>query len=283
MLKIICENAVGEQLDIVSEASPLEVISLDGFSDIDFTVHTTQNSGQDGETYTGAQAQKRNLVISGEIRDDFRTNRDKLYSFFQPRSQGTIYFYEDDNDAGRKAVYRTESIKIGDYGVVRACVISLICPDPKWYAEDQLTQLAAWQGKITFPLQLHPPFVVTTKTSSLIGIVHNDSSVALGLTVRFTATGEVVNPSLYDVNRQQLMQVNTTMHAGDIIIITTAEGNKRVFLTSGGLTTNINNRMAYPPVWLKAYQGDNLFRYNADSGIDSLSVSILSTPAYWGA
>ena len=73
------------------------------------------------------------------------------------------------------------------------------------------------------------------------------------------------------------------MHAGDQIVITTGDGNKRVKLISGGVTSNINNLMTYPPNWLQAQQGDNLYRYNADSGIGSLSVSILSTQAYWGA
>ena len=135
----------------------------------------------------------------------------------------------------------------------------------------------------TLSLRCRGRFVVTEKVNTLIGNVRNDSAVPMGLTVTFRASGTVVNPSLYDVNRQLLMQVNTTMHAGDQIVITTGDGNKRVKLISGGVTTNINNLMAYPPHWLQAQQGDNLYRYNADEGIDNLSVSIVSTEAFWGA
>jgi hypothetical protein len=148
---------------------------------------------------------------------------------------------------------------------------------------DQLTELAVWEGLIEWPLEIIAPFEVARKVNSLIGNVYNPSSVPMGLTVTFRASGTVVNPSLYDVNRQLLMQINTTMHAGDVIIITTGDGNKRVKLISGGVTTNINNLMAYPPHWLQAQQGDNLYRYNADEGIDNLSVSIVSTEAFWGA
>lgn len=283
-MQVICENPTGERISLISETSPVEIISLDGFSEADYTVSTSQNSGQDGENYTGSTAQKRNPVLTGNLKEDFRKNRDILYSFFQPRSQGTVYYYEDNSDSGRKARYYVEKIVVASSGIIRPVTISLICPDPRWYAlTDQLTDLATWQGLIEFPLEISPPFEVTTKINTLIGNVHNDSTVPLGLTVRFAATGEVTNPSLYDVNRQELLKVNTAMHAGDAITITTAEGNKRAQLTSGGVTSNINNLVAYPPVWLKAYQGDNLFRYNADSGIDSLSVSISTTQAYWGA
>ena len=160
----------------------------------------------------------------------------------------------------------------------------MICPDPKFYAlTDNLTELAVWEGLIEWPLEIIEPFEVTRKVNSLIGNVYNPSAVPMGLTATFRASGTVVNPSLYDVNRHELMQINTTMHSDDIITVTTGDGNKRVKLVSGGVTTNINNMMQYPPHWLQAQQGDNLYRYNADEGIDNLSVNIVSTEAYWGA
>ena len=249
----------------------------------DYEVTTSKNSGQDGENYTGATASKRNIVMALDVpKQRMDDTKDRLYSFFQPRSVGILYYYS--GNIARKTRYYVESIEPEESGLVRTITISLICPDPKFYAlTDSLTELAAWEGLIEWPLEIIEPFEVTHKANSLVGNVHNDNAVEMGLTVTFRATGTVANPSLYDVNRHSLMQINTTMHAGDVIIITTGDGNKRVKLVSGGVTTNINNLMNYPPVWLKAYQGDNLFRYNADSGIDSLSVSILSTQAYWGA
>ncbi|QNK41821.1 phage tail domain-containing protein [Caproicibacter fermentans] len=287
MKRVICENQLGAKIEFKYDGYPLRLADTSGFSAADYEVSTSKNSGQDGESYNGATAQKRNPIITAEIFRDYQAQREKLYSFFQPRTAGTVYYY--DNDVGRKAEYYVEKVEVEESGTVRAATISLICPDPKFYdLEDQLTQLATWQGRITFPLRIHPPFVVAEKMNTLIGNVHNGSAVPMGLTVRFSASGEVVNPSLYDVNRHDLMQIGTadqpmTMHIGDVIIITTGDGNKRVRLISGGATTNINNMMAYPPRWLQAQQGDNLYRYNADQGIDSLNVSILSTEAYWGA
>ena len=249
----------------------------------DYEVTTSKNSGQDGENYTGATASKRNIVMVLDVpKRRMDDTKDRLYSFFQPRSIGIFYYYS--GNIARKIRYYVESIEPEESGLVRTITISLICPDPKFYAlDDQLTQFAIWQGCIRFPLRITDPFKVTEKVNTLIGNVNNPSAVPMGLTVTFRATGTVTNPSLYDVNRQELMQVNTTMHAGDQIVITTADGNKRVKLFSGDVESNINNLMAYPPHWPQAQQGDNLYRYNADSGIDSLSVSILSTQAYWGA
>lgn len=515
-MKIVCENSRGEKVTF-GWFPPLWLASVDGLG-TDYNVYTSKNSGQDGENYNGSDAKMRNILIALDVdKADFLAQRNRLYSFFQPRSAGIFYYYE--GDEAKKIAYYVEKVEPGgtDNDPTRTITISLICPDPKFYAlQDDLTQLAVWQGKITFPLKfppqsnasgqsvtisvddsikdydkieitgatleigsgdkspdnpyaltgtasltvsdgggepqtialpaplyslsdgtadiyeivagqgtarvrsatydgsadeawtisstntvtvtyvipfapsavagsslscnrfpwlnnntsdiahmrqsggdgtnlivympktyltgwddawtdaqkiaalkswlaanpvvivyklatpqaitgtpIQPPiyhptavlsldagalalrcrgrFTVTEKVNTLIGNVRNDSAVPMGLTVTFRASGTVTNPSLYDINRQLLMQVNMTMHSGDQIVITTADGNKRVKLISGGATGNINNLMAYPPRWLQAQQGDNLYRYDADEGIDSLSVSILSTPAYWGA
>jgi hypothetical protein len=281
LIKIVCENYLGEKMTF-SRTPKMWIESVSGLG-ADYEVTTSKNSGQDGENYTGATASKRNIVMVLDVpkrrMDDMK---DHLYSFFQPRSVGILYYYS--GNIARKTRYYVESVEPEESGLVRTITISLICPDPKFYAlTDNLTELAVWEGLIEWPLEIIEPFEVTRKVNSLISNVVNPSAVPMGLTVTFRASGAVTNPSLYDVNRQELMQVSTTMHAGDQIVIMTADGNKHVKLISGGVTSNINNLMAYPPHWLKAYQGDNLFRYNADSGIDSLSVSILSTQAYWGA
>lgn len=286
---LICDNGKEEKLRFGNTA-PFWLVSVSGLGS-DFNVYTSKNSGQDGENYNGSDAQKRNIVLTLELSlRDYEKQLEKLYCFFQKDLPGTLTYAGGES---RKIRYYVEKVEPETETFLptgsspyetRNVTVSLICPDPKWYAlEDRLTQLAVWQGGIRFPLRVVNPFKATEKVNTLIGNVRNDSSVPMGLTVTFRASGTVVNPSLYDINRRELMQVNTAMRAGDVIVITTGDGNKRVRLVSGGITTNINNLMAYPPRWLKAYQGDNLFRYNADKEIDNLSVSILSTQAYWGA
>jgi hypothetical protein len=282
-MKIICENQRGNQISF-GYFPPLWVGSISGLGS-DFNVHTSKNSGQDGENYNGSDATKRNILIVLDIQKaDFLVQRNNVYNFYQPRSFGTFYYYEDDE--AKKIAYQVEKVEPAgtDNDPMRHLTISLICPNPKFYAiEDEISELAMWEGCIEFPLEIIEPFEVTRKVNTLIGNVYNGSNVTQGLTVKFMATGEVTNPSLYDINRHLMMQINITMHSGDVITVTTEASNKRVKLSSGGIESNINNRMLYPPVWLQAYEGDNLYRYNAESGIDSLSVSILHTQAYWGA
>lgn len=277
-MKIICED-INHQTIIFDYSYPVTLIGVDGIGS-DFNLYTSKNVGQDGENYNGSDATKRNIVITLDIdRTVFTTERNKLYDFFQPRNLGTIYIY--DGDVSKKAYYYVEKV-LPTFGNSLGITISLLCPDPKFYDLDQdIVYLASWKG-FTFPLHIKNPFKVTTKVNTLIGDIYNGTSITEGLTVKFKATGTVINPSLYDVNKQKLMKINYTMDTGDLITITTSMNNKNITLTRNNITTNINNSMAYPPIWLQAYQGDNLFRYNADSGIDNLNVSILHSQAYWG-
>ncbi|QAT48730.1 hypothetical protein EQM14_02495 [Caproiciproducens sp. NJN-50] len=512
-MELICDNEKGEKLRLGS-TGPFWLVSVSGLGS-DFNVYTSKSSGQDGENYNGSDAQKRNIVLTLELSlQGYEEQMEKLYCFFQKDLPGTLTY---DGGKPRKIRYYVEKVEPEPETFMptgsspyetRNVTVSLICPDPRFYAlDDQLTQLAVWQGKMKFPLRLplqlnasgqsvtltlddsvkdydkigitghtvqdgsgdpspdhvraihgattltvsdggsnsriiplpkelyslpdgtadsydmvsgsgmqkvgavvlngsepwikadvstgtigvftlnvsdailssskdsilcdhftsvdlagtntnlvingislnntahqiriatdmtsdlaafqswlaanpvtalyaiavsqrvsgkesvpvYRPtavlsldagtlsvraigrFTVTEKVNTLIGNVRNDSAVPMGLTVTLRASGTVVNPSLYDIGRQELMQVNITMHTGDVVIITTADGDKRVKLISGGVTTNMNNKMLYPPKWLQARRGDNLFRYNADEGINNLSVSILSTQAYWGA
>ena len=279
-MKIICENTRGETIEFYR--APLWINSVDGIG-ADYEVITSKNSGQDGENYNGSTAQKRNIVIVLDMkRADYVSQRNRLYNFFQPRTAGTLYYY--DTNESKKIGYYVEKIEPAGDGLIKHLTLSLICPDPKFYAlDEEVTNFITLQGNIKFPLKIVSPFTVATKVITLIKNVYNSSNVAQGLTVKFASTGVVVNPSLYDMQLLKKMQVNITMQQGDTITVTTGDNNKRVTLTRAGVTTNINNLMAYPPVWLQAQQGDNLYRFNAESGIDSLSVSILHTQAYWGA
>ncbi len=264
---------------------PLWLEDVDGLTEADFEVQTEKASGQDGEYYKGSTAKKRNIIIYAWIKENHFAMRDKLYSFFQPRKTGTLYV--TDGDVTRKIDYKPELVRSEPIGQRRKVTISLICPDPLFKAiVDDRVDMATWQGLIEWPddIQEIPdePFEMETMTNTLVATIENPSNVSRGLTVRFAATGTVINPSLLEVQSQKGLKVTVEMHAGDVLTVTTGLRNKRVTLYHAGLEQSANNLWVYGSTWLQAEPGDNVFRYDADSGIDNLEVTISSTPAYWG-
>ena len=280
MKKVICENAAGERMSF-THAFPLWLKNITGIYEIKHSITGSKAAGQDGETLTGSTAEKRNILITLQIKADYARQRNRLYDFFQPDEDCTLYYYEG-NEA-RKIGYRVESVDCPENGVVRDTTISLECGSPLFedITETRVT-LSSWQGSIEFPANIANPFEVTEKVNTLMQDIYSASSAVLGLRLRFTASGEVVTPKIVDVNRHIVLAAELTMHTGDVLEITTGKNNKHARLTHDGVTTNVINTIAYPPEWVQLHRGDNLIRYDAESGIDSLSVDIFYSNVYWG-
>ena len=282
-MRIVCER--GGQTITFARARPYWITSAEGLGEADFDVSSQQAAGMDGELYQGSTANKRNIVIKATVIPPEGTThaqiRETFFAFFVPRETGTLYFY--DGDKARKIDYKTENCEFDLDGIFRDVTISLICPDPVFRsAIDERTDVAEIEGLIEWPVELEAEFEVAIKHDTKMATVHNPSSVSRGLTVTFTAAGEATNPKLIEVNRQQSFRILTTLHNGDVLVVTTGPGSKRVKLIRDNVESNINYCWEFGGTWLQVEPGENLFTYEADSGSGALSVTLASTPLYWG-
>lgn len=106
-------------------------------------------------------------------------------------------------------------------------------------------------------------------------IVVNNGTVEAGLTFELYATATVVNPKIFNYITQEYIGVNFTLQAGDLITITTQEGQKSVTLLRNGTETNIFNYLMKDITWLQLPLGGAVFVYTVDSGlIANLNVTI---------
>ena len=141
---------------------------------------------------------------------------------------------------------------------------------------------------LRFPLVFHSPFIISEHVANLLATITNPSSTAQALRIVFTATGEVTIPFLSDVNMQESFYICTPnkpfiLHNGETITVTTSLSNMHIMLTSRGMETEITNKAVWPIAWLKLQPGENLFRYGAASGEQSLQVQIWHRQSYGGA
>lgn len=257
-----------------SASGVYRLLIIDGLG-AEFDVYTS-NSADDGEIYQNSKGKKRNIVLTLELSGaSYEDSLSDLYEFFQPNAKGTLFLYN------KKIDYYVESVIPSN--AISTVTISLICPNPVFHdAEDTVTEMAATRGLLVFPLTYSPPFKVSEKTATLIADIYNNSSIPTGIMIEFKSTGAVSNPSLVDVYRQHYIGVNADMISDDIIRISTVKGNKKVVLIRNGIEENINNKLDEYSTWLQAYRGDNLFRYDANTGINNLSVKITTNQSYWG-
>ncbi len=211
------------------------------------------------------------------------------WTLFFSRAWTVQWRFGDDDGTRRVATYRPEEWELPLTGIIRELTVRLLCPDPKFYdpEEDYIT-MAEWRSLFRFPLTFHSPFRISEHESSLLATITNPSSTNQALRIIFMATGEVRNPYLTDVKQKKVLKIGTpdqpfVMHNGEKITVTTSLSNMHIILSSSGTNTEITNCAVWPIQWLQLYPGENLFRYGADIGEQSLQVQIWHRQSYGGA
>lgn len=158
--------------------------------------------------------------------------------------------------------------------------------DPYFYSKNAVrVDIALWKPTFRFPLVIPKETGITMgqRQQSLIVNVKNDGQESTGMIIKFKAKGTLLNPSLINVNTYEKMKINITMLADDVIEISTYKRKRSIYLHRNGEKINVFNNMQFPESkFLQLDIGDNLFRYDADDGLDNLEVSMNFTPRLLG-
>ena len=84
------------------------------------------------------------------------------------------------------------------------------------------------------------------------------------------------------MDTQEFIKMNVTLDAGDVLSISTGYGRKEVSLKRRGIVSNAFRYMDVDSTYLQLAAGDNLFRYDAESNLENLEVSIYHDDLYLG-
>ena len=120
------------------------------------------------------------------------------------------------------------------------------------------------------------------RAESVIVDCYNEGDVSTGMRIRFTALGTVSNPILLNVDTEEFIQINATMKTGDVIEINTKYGSKGAKLIRDGVETDYFRYIDVDSTFMQLAIGDNMFRYDAASGVNSLEVSIFYSKEFLG-
>jgi len=293
MEKLTYENERGESVNF-SRASLYHVNFKDvsGLSDIRNAIYSFNSMGQDGDTYLGNRIESRDIEIVGYIRERDKqraqTLRRNLNHILNPQHTAQLIYEQGDHKrvigctVDNAPVFKREPI-------FEQFTIQLCCLNPFWREENETrADIAAWIGSFEFPVPqgLEIPIAGTWEIGfrepSLIVNVYNGGDVRSGLRVDFRALGVVTNPYLLNVITQEFIKLNLTMEAGDVLTVNTGYGQKEVKLRRNGITTDAFRYLDVDSSYLQLDVGDNLFRYDADSNLESLEVTIYHNNLFLG-
>lgn len=287
MQKLIFTNSRGQSIELTNSAPFL----LESFNPdpAEATILTTKSPGQDGESHMETLLEPRVLTIViailGNNSEDMFRKRRELNKVFNPKLTGTLQYI---NSAGEYSINCIVQTVTPDEKTEPAqeFQIQLYCPNPYWKDVQELREeIALWMGDFEFPLEIPEDTGIEMghRVSNLIVNIVNKGDAECGMRVEFRALATVVNPSILNIYTDEFIKVKRTLEAGDKLIIDTNFGNKKVrMIKTNGEEINVFNWIDLESTFIQLEQGDNVLRYDAESGIDNLEVSIYYRPLYVG-
>ena len=285
---IRCVNEDGFFLDFAESGfGPFLLADVDGIYEAKSKVYVSENSMMDGAVYQGSVAEYRNIVLHLTDTEDYVENRDMLNRLFKEKSKGLLIFSEGDSPS-RQIEYYVETLNSTGMDPYRSHDISLICPDPFFYdIEGSEEAMASWVSAFTFPFSsTSAGFTFGYQSNEKIKTIQNDiAEDNIGVTITITCMGNVTNPSITHIETGDRISIGHSgkpfeIVTGDVVTITTATGNKHVTLTHDGTTSEINHYLTEDSVFVQLMRGSNSFGFNADSGLNNMSISIAYTFKY---
>lgn len=290
--KLTYINSRGERLELGVDSVYHCNISKDveGISGVTSVIYSTNSMGQHGDTYVGQRIEARDIDVVGHINTRDKAQalelRRHMLKIFNPELSATlVYEY-----GGFKRVIDCRAYgepKILKKEVLYEFDLQIECLNPFWREEEETKEdIASWGAAWHFPCVIEKDntksMIYGYRAESVIVDCYNEGDISTGMRIRFTALGTVSNPILLNVDTEEFIQINATMKTGDVIEINTKYGSKGAKLIRDGVETDYFRYIDVDSTFMQLAIGDNMFRYDAASGVNSLEVSIFYSKEFLG-
>jgi len=257
--KLTYVNSLGEEFESTNSA-PFLLQKFDASGNVN--IYSTKGMNQDGTTYLGNTLDKGDIsleiAVIANTEEELIKYKDIIYKVFNPKLDEGWLIYKD-NVKERKI--KCEVNKLPYFTVIsniaNKCLINLTANDPYWKELQEIkNDIALWLGDFEFPLEI----------------------LETGIELGHRAPSLIVN-----VNTREFIKINKVMQAGETITITTDFGSKKVIGNIAGVISDSSKYLdIINSTFLLLAVDDNLFRYDADTGLDNLECEIYFTPKYLG-
>lgn len=288
MQKLIYKNYKGQELAF-GVSRPFILESIGSIADVSTNISTSSDV-EEGVSIDSVNIKEKilplNLAIRASSKEDLDKKRAMLSALFNPKFKSEIIY--TNNALTRKIEGVVQDITFQPaIGFSQKFLVQIFCSNPFWKdIYTTKTEIALWQGDFEFELEIPNDgdgIELGHRVSNLICNVNNCGDVQCGMKIQFRALASVVNPSLFNINTREFIKINKKLEAGDLLEVTTEFSNKRIeIIKNNGVRENVFNWLDLDSEFLQLKVGDNLFRYDAEKGIDNLEVAIYYTPLYLG-
>lgn len=284
----LINKGLGTSLLVSQELGNDFVLDYIDFGSVQSGRQTYKFVNQVGVFVTGVTLESRSPVlvgwVIGKTPEDVKRRKKFLNSFINPFYPIDIVYenYRITAIPDTSIVYGNTLQQNND--AMCKFMVNFFCADPMFYDKDETTlAIADWVPQFHFPLEIPEDtgIIMGLRTPSVIFEAANNGATECGAVFTFIAQGTVVKPEITLINKQQLIRINTTMQAGDVIVVSTVENDKRVTKVTGDIESNAFNLLDFVnSQFFSLSIGANFLRYGAESGSENLLVNVQYQPRY---
>lgn len=302
--KIILKNLTsGVIIPIAREETPDYILNYVDWGSIQGSQYTYKFTKQIGVYVANTSLETRPVSIMGWIiakNEDIMSERKrKLNLFVNPQEEIQI---EYDNKylvfSPETSIQYSREEQKDNNEVIAQFKITGTAASPLFRDKDNSSVLSgSYNPMFHFPLiinqenlqdsnvpeQKHdtPTIIFSVKKQSRLLLVTNTGAVPIGMTLHIKARNNVVNPIITNLNTQEFFKINKTLSAKEEIEIETMIGSKHIYgKTDQNEWENYFKYRDYNSTWFQLAIGDNIFQYDADSGVNNMQLSIVFRNGY---
>ena len=271
-------NSNGEAMILTEQRmNPFVMCKADGIYASNNNVNIKNNAMIDGGTFYGSTMQTRNIVLTIKDIEGHDQNRDFVDMVFDKNKPGVLLV--QDGSHSRAIECYVESVDTTATPLTRLTQISLLCPDPYFYdPDDTVVKIANTVPMFQFVHEFEEYGEELGRiTENRMGVIYNESTSDIGVTMLVKATGYVTNPKIYLAETREHISVGTqdkpfAMQPRDVIRIQTQTGRKNVYDEDGN---SINAYLSEDSDFFQLHRGENTFVYMADAGPDNIEITVM--------
>ena len=276
MFNMIFENKDGKQLTF-GAGSPYTITEFQGLNPPKATINTNTTATLDGAMFNSSKLDMRNINVAFAIEEEAEKNRLAVYEVIQTKYPLRIYYKSDFLDIFIDGY--VEELDVSYFAKKNTVTVNVLCPFPYFKgAQEIINELSSVAPLFHFPFASEGGSgdLVFGEIDTLTSVtVENNGSVSTGLTFELYAKNNISNPKLVDYVTAEYMELNIEMLTGDLITITTGQGNKTVTLLRNGVRSNIFNLLSKNSTWLQLPAGGGTYFYEVGAGlVTDLDVTI---------
>lgn len=255
-----------------------KILQASGLSEISTTYNTTGNASSNGSIIIGRNTDSRSIVLVCSIG---KKNADYIMRYFKPQNKFVLYV----GDRKINCVCELSKLSYDDgYYLDPYITLELFCPDPYFYdTSDFGKNIAGIMPMFGFPWRVTKASGITFgyRIFSDRTIFSNKGDAPVGLKIIFVAArGYAENISIENLRTGQFVKVNLNLNKGDKLEISTVTGKNpsEIYIKKNG--ENAFSHIDRLSDFFTLDIGDNLLKYDAETGSTNLDAYLYYTPVY---